>query len=237
VLENKSMFKNLESQAGAVAGGVGRELKKEVSRWPALVALLVIAVVYAFLPDRLAIGPRWLLFPVIVSLVVPALIFHRLGNHRLNHFISLALCFLITLAVAASITLLLLSLPDKTIPAATLLWSAGLLWGTNIVVFALWYWQVEAGGPYGRSHESANIYHLQAELLFPQLTLLEQRPELTHWRPNFLDYLFVAFNTSTAFSPTDTPILSTRLKVLSMTQSVLSLITVATLAGRAINIL
>jgi hypothetical protein len=237
MVENKSKFKDLESEAEALAGGVGRELKKEVSRWPALVALLVIAGVYWFLPDQLAVGPRWLLFLLIGGLVAPAYIFHRLGNHRLNHYISLVLCFLVTLAIAASIFLLLKSLPDKTIPASTLLWSAGWLWATNIGVFAVVYWQIEAGGPNGRSHESTNEYHRQAELLFPQLTLVELRPEFIDWRPNFLDYLFVAFNTSAAFSPTDTPILSTRLKVLSMIQSVLSLITVVTLAGRAINIL
>jgi hypothetical protein len=84
---------------------------------------------------------------------------------------------------------------------------------------------------------STNVYHKQAELLFPQLTFLQQRPEFERWRPGFLDYLFVAFNTSTAFSPTDTPVLSVRMKALSMLQSLPSLITLATLAARAINIL
>ncbi len=236
-MQNKSKFRGMESEAGTLAGEVGRGLKKEVRHWPALLALLVIAGVYLALPDQLVVGPRWLLFPVIAALAIPAYFFRKRGNHRLNHYLLLTLCILVTLAEAASIILLLLSLPDKTIPGNSLLWSAGLLWGTNIVLFAVWYWQVEAGGPYGRSHEATNEYHRQAELLFPQLTLMELRPELAEWRPHFLDYFFVAFNTSTAFSPTDTPILTTRLKVLSMAQSVLSLVTVATLAGRAINIL
>ena len=107
---------------------MGRELKKEVSHSPALVAVFVVAGVYALLSDRLVVMPGWLLFAVILALAIPAYIFHRLGNHRLNRNISFALLFLITLAVAASISLLLLSLPDKSIPAVTLLVNAGLLW-------------------------------------------------------------------------------------------------------------
>ena len=84
---------------------------------------------------------------------------------------------------------------------------------------------------------STSVYHEQAELLFPQLTLLQQRPEFERWRPSFLDYLFVAFNTSTAFSPTDTPVLTKKMKALSMLQSLLSLVTLATLAARAVNLL
>lgn len=89
---------------------------------------------------------------------------------------------------------------------------AAILWVTNVVVFALIYWLLDAGGAYARSHEACEDYRQKADLLFPQLTLVEQRPQLAEWRPGFADYLFVAFNTSTAFSPTDTPVLGTTLK-------------------------
>ncbi len=236
-MKNKSGFRALETEAGKAIGGVKGTIQKEVRHWPALIAVLAVAIVFTILSERLVIGPGWLIFVAILALAIPALIFGLGGKHRLKHYILLVLYFLTTMVEASSIVLLLLSLPDKSIPAPTLLLNAGLLWGTNIVVFALWYWQVEGGGPTERSQESANIYHKQAELIFPQLTMLEQRPEFADWRPSFTDYLFVAFNTSTAFSPTDTPILTTRLKILSMLQSVLSLVTIATLAARAINIL
>lgn len=236
-MKNKSGLSEFETDAGKVIGGVERAIQREVRLWPALVALLVIAVVFTILSEHLVIVPGWLIFGLIVGLVIAALMFGFNGNKELKHYTLVGVCFLLTAAVASSIVLLILSLPGKTIDALTLLLDAGLLWCTNIVVFALWYWQIEGGGPAERSHESANIYHKQAELIFPQFTMLDERPEFADWRPSFIDYLFVAFNTSTAFSPTDTPVLSTRLKVLSMIQSILSLVTIATLAARAVNIL
>ena len=168
---------------------------------------------------------------------VPAVIARLTGNHLLNHRLLIALCIAVTVEEIISIGLLLASLPDKTIAPTSLLRDAGLLWVTNIIIFALWYWQTDGGGPYARSHESCNNYRQQAELLFPQLTLIKDRPVLEDWRPTFTSYLFVAFNTSTAFSPTDTPVLSTKIKIISMVQASLSLVTLATLAARAINIL
>lgn len=233
----KGKVKGLETEAQAILSGANQVLKKEVRRWPALVALVAIGGAYTILSERLTVGPSWLLFVLMLLLAVPAIITRLNGNHKMNHYLLLALCILVTLAELVSIILLLLSLPDKSISAVSLLRDAGLLWGTNIVVFALWYWQTDAGGPYGRSHMSSQEYRQQATLLFPQLTMVEQRPAFGDWHPKFIDYLFVAFNTSTAFSPTDTPVLTTRIKILSMVQAVLSLVTLATLAARAINIL
>lgn len=234
---NKSKLNKFENEAKTLFTGASRELRKEVRRWPALLAMVFIGGAYAILSDRLTVGPSWLLLVFLIILAVPAIISRIKGNHQLNHLLLLAVCSLVTLAEVISITLLLASLPDKSIGADSLLRDAGLLWGSNIVIFSLWYWQIDGGGPYARSHESCQDYRLQAELLFPVLTLVEQRAKFSEWRPGFIDYLFVAFNTSTAFSPTDTPVLSTRLKVLSMVQAVVSLITLATLAARAINIL
>ncbi len=236
--ENNRMRNSwISSGPSKIFGNASRELRKEARRWPALLALLVIGAAFLVLSDRLVFGPVWLFILIMLALVVLAIIFRLKGNHRLNHYLLLALCILVTLAEVASISLLIASLPDKTVNATSLLRDAGLLWATNIMVFALWYWQTDAGGPYARSHESCQDYRQQAELLFPQLTLQEQRLDLAEWRPVFIDYLFVAFNTSTAFSPTDTPVLSAKLKVLSMLQAVLSLVTLATLGARAINIL
>jgi hypothetical protein len=105
------------------------------------------------------------------------------------------------------------------------------------LVFALWYWRLDAGGPYQRDKRPG---HSEGAFLFPQMTMSKEalreagQPD---WSPNFIDYLFVAFNTSTAFSPTDVPVLARWAKVLMMLQSLLSLLIIALLAGRAVNIL
>ena len=235
--QKNGKLKIIETQAEHIYTGASRRIKQEARRWPALVALFAIGGANLVLSSRLTLGPSWLLLPLIAILAVPAVIARLTGNHLLNHRLLIALCIVVTLEEIISIALLLVSLPDKTIAATSLLRDAGLLWGTNIIIFALWYWQTDGGGPYERSHKSCNDYRQQAELLFPQLLLIEGRPALEDWRPSFIDYLFVAFNTSTAFSPTDTPVLTHKIKFISMVQAILSLVTLATLAARAINIL
>ncbi len=117
-----------------------------------------------------------------------------------------------------------------------LLLCAGVLWVSNILVFASWYWRLEAGGPHQRNLARG---HTDGAFLFPQMTM---RPQLKvaageeDWEPNFIDYLFLAFTTNTAFSPTDTPVLSRWAKVLMMAQSMMSLLIIALLAARAVNI-
>ena len=104
-------------------------------------------------------------------------------------------------------------------------------------MFALWYWRLDAGGPHGRD---ARPGHAAGAFLFPQMTMLPEAKAAAGqetWSPNFLDYLFLAFNTSTAFSPTDTPALARWGKVLMMLQSIISLTVLALLAARAVNIL
>src|SRR2546423_4770001 len=121
--------------------------------------------------------------------------------------------------------------------------SAALLWATNVLVFALWYWRLDGGGPNDRDGRPA---HTRGAFLFPQMTAdgaaaagveLGDRAGGVRWSPRFVDYLFLAFNTSTAFSPTDVPVLSRWAKVLVMLQSLISLTTLAILVGRAVNIL
>ena len=115
--------------------------------------------------------------------------------------------------------------------------SATSLWTTNTLVFALWYWRLDAGGPHGRE---SRLGHSNGAFLFPQMTMLPQAKAAAGqetWSPNVLDYLFLAFNTSTAFSPTDTPALARWAKLLMMLQSLISLTVLALLAARAVNIL
>ena len=110
--------------------------------------------------------------------------------------------------------------------------SASALWITNILVFALWYWKLDAGGPLKRDRPDGLS---NSSFLFPQM-LSREKQDLS-WKPNFVDYLFLAFNTSTAFSPTDTAVLSRWAKFGMMVQSLISLMIVVLLAARAVNIL
>jgi hypothetical protein len=137
----------------------------------------------------------------------------------------------------ASLVLLISALPAHKEAPAELMLSAASLWFTNIIVFALWYWRLDAGGPHGRD---SRFGHPDGAFLFPQMTMapVSKKKAGQHgWSPNFFDYLFLAFNTSTAFSPTDAPILARWAKLLMMVQSVISLMVIALLAARAVNIL
>ena len=137
----------------------------------------------------------------------------------------------------ASVGLLVSALPKHKEGPQELLLSAGSLWITNILVFALWYWRLDAGGPHQRDKRPG---HTEGAFLFPQMTMSRDALEeagLRDWSPNFADYLFLAFNTSTAFSPTDVPVLARWAKLLMMVQSVMSLLIIALLAARAVNML
>lgn len=206
-------------------------------RWPALIAVVAVGGLYLALHADLIIGPRWLLPAIVGGLLVPTVISHRTGRHDLNRILGLVVTSLVTVGMIASVALLLSGLPSHRQSPVDLLLSAASLWFTNILVFALWYWRLDAGGPRNRD---SRVGHADGAFLFPQMTML---PEIKNsagqltWSPNFIDYLFLAFNTSTAFSPTDTPALARWSKVLMMLQSIVSLTVLAVLAARAVNIL
>lgn len=207
-------------------------------RWPAGVALLALAGVYSTLPASLLItGRRWLLPVVLLMLFLPAIVSHRRGNHFLNQVLGYILNSVITLALIWSLALMIKSLLDHTVESGSLLLSGAALWLANILVFASWYWHLDGGGPNQRRLSPA---HVDGAFLFPQMTMSPEARlaagEHT-WQPGFVDYLFLAFNTSTAFSPTDAPVLSRWAKLMMMIQALISLLIVALLAGRAVNIL
>ena len=214
------------------AGSGERPLREGVPRWPAAVALLAVGALYAAaVSTELTPGPR-LLVPVLVALLVAAIMSaHAGGRQRLARRFALALVALVTVAVTTSALLLILVSLGGGPPAPALLGDAALIWAMNVVTFAVWYWEIDGGGPANRHRDR----HYSEDFLFPQMA---QGGDVARcWSPGFVDYLFLAFNTSTAFSPTDTAILSRRAKVLTMAQSVVSLAVVAVLIGRAVNAL
>ena len=206
-------------------------------RWSALIAVLATGGLYLALPRGLTVGPRWL-FPTLVGvLLVLTVLAHRARHHRVDRMLGFTVTSLITLQVLASVFLLIGALPSHRESPTALLVSAASLWTTNILVFALWYWRLDAGGPHGRD---SRLGHSEGAFLFPQMTMSPEAKAAaghTTWSPQFLDYLFLAFNTSTAFSPTDTPALARWAKLVMMLQSLISLTVLALLAARAVNIL
>jgi hypothetical protein len=206
-------------------------------RWPALIAILVVGGLYLALPEYLTIGPRWLLLLVVSILLVPTVISHRSGKHKLNKIFGFTVTSVVTLWLIISVILLISALPAHKESPIDLLGSAASLWFTNILVFALWYWRLDAGGPHRRDSRPG---HPDGAFLFPQMTMQPDTKEEAGqemWTPNFVDYLFLAFNTNTAFSPTDVPVLARWAKMLMMLQSLISLTVLALLAARAVNIL
>lgn len=206
-------------------------------RWPAVIAILAVGGLNVALPSSLTLGPRWLFPSLVLVLLIPSVVFHQTGRHRLNTIFGFLVDGLLTVALIVSVVLLVGALPARKEEPLALLLSAASLWITNILVFALWYWRLDAGGPHERDKLPG---HQNGSFLFPQMTMSQealQQAGQRDWSPNFVDYLFLAFNTSTAFSPTDVPVLSRWAKILMMLQSLMSLLIVALLAARAINIL
>lgn len=206
-------------------------------RWPAVVALLAVGALQYTLPPTLSPVPGWIMPAMVTMLLLPALALHRMGHDRIAKSLSIVALGAVTLALAASLALLVKGLPSHAESPKRLLLSAAALWVSNLLIFASWYWRLDAGGPHKRDLRGA---HTDGAFLFPQMMLdPELRREMGEddWRPGFVDYLFLAFNTSTAFSPTDVPVLSRWAKLLMMLQAGISLATLAILAARAVNIL
>ena len=206
-------------------------------RWPAVMAIVAVGTLYYVIPEQLTVGPGWLLLVVTGCLLLPTMIFHRIGMAMLNEIFAYVSLSVITIALVTSLTLLVMRLPAHKDPPVELLRAAGALWVGNILVFASWYWRLDGGGPNERDRRGV---HTDGAFLFPQMMMdqsLKRQMGEDCWSPGFIDYLFLAFNTSTAFSPTDVPVLSRWAKVMMIVQSMISLATVALIAARAVNIL
>ena len=206
---------------------------------PVFLVLLAIGGIYALISEQLALGPRGLVPGLIVALVVLLLAALRDGRLALGRTIGLVILAVVTVAEAIGTSVLVLSLlaaPQRMseMPhalALALLRDAALIWLVNILTFSLWYWEIDGGGP-GRRHRVG--YH-NPDFGFPQAA--SGSSASASWLPHYVDYLFLAFNTSTAFNPTDTLVLSVRAKLLMMTQALISLTVLAVIAARAINTL
>jgi uncharacterized membrane protein len=232
---------------------VSREVLGESPVWPTL-AVLTAAGLYATLPTRFIAGSagagvytvvRWLvpaltillLAPLVLNLPQPRLL--RTAQERASalkvsrRIASLAVLALVSASNAASIILLVHFLVAGAHTNARLLLRAGIhMWCMNVLVFGLWFWQLDGGGPIRRQvdQDPANA----RDFLFPQQT----EPEAGRaWQPSFIDYFYVSYTNATAFSPTDAMPLSKWAKALMLIQSAASLLLAIMVVARAVNIL
>ena len=206
-------------------------------RWQALLALLAIGGIFLALPPRLIVGPTWLLPCLIAVLLVPTVVSHRLGRRSLNHALGIVINAITTVALIGSIVLLVTALPSHREAPLPLLLSGSALWVTNVLVFALWYWRLDGGGPTDRD---ARREFGSRTFVFPQMQIESTeraRFGAETWRPGFVDYLFIALTTSSTFGPTDAPLLTRWVKVMTMAQILISLSIVVLLISRAVGIL
>lgn len=218
--------------------------------WFARGAVVAVAGLQLLLVNDFSLGPRWAAPVVELTLLLPLSVAtawvhvqvkkattaeHHSFAGRTRRWIrsaALSLTALITgINFVALFFLLRALLSGHAGDARSLLIDAVNIWGTNVIAFSLWYWSIDRGGPAGRGIST----RARPDFLFPQMTMNDPRFEF--WSPGFIDYLFVSFTSATAFSPTDTLPLSPRAKLLMMADAGVSLLTLALVAARAVNIL
>jgi uncharacterized membrane protein len=200
------------------------------------VAVLAAIALQLVLPDSLirGLGNRALIpslegvLLVVLVVVNPGRISKEESRLRM---VGLALIALITVANLVSLIELIHALLYGTRAGGrSLVYASVPIWLTNIIVFGLWFWELDRGGPAKRQQPE----HRRPDFLFPQMSTPGSAPG---WAPDFLDYLYTSFTNATAFSPTDTMPLTSWAKLLMMAQSLASLVTVAVVISRAVNIL
>ncbi|KAA2259503.1 DUF1345 domain-containing protein [Solihabitans fulvus] len=213
-----------------------RRVTERESRWPALITVAVTVVLQVALPDKLTLGPRWLV-PGAAALMVVALLLinpDRLERHHKAHrMAALTMVAMVSIGNGFSAVVLVQHILNGSVgdQAGPLLSTGAVIYLTNIVVFAMWYWEFDRGGPGARA-QGVKEY---PDFLFPQMSTPEFAP--TDWEPGFVDYLYLSFTNATAFSPTDVMPLRYWAKLLMLAQSAVSLLLVVLVVARAVNIM
>lgn len=201
-----------------------------------MAAVLAAIALQVVLPDRLALRPHYLLPALelallgVLTAVNPV---HLDRRHPVAHFSSIGTTALVTLANMISAALLIEQILSGDVgqDAKGLLGSGAAIYVTNVIAFALWYWEIDQGGPFERAEGGRDA----PDFLFPQMASEDvAHPE---WKPLFSDYLYVSYTNVTAFSPTDTMPLTRRVKLLMLTQSAVAVCVVALVVARAVNVL
>jgi hypothetical protein len=203
--------------------------------WPAQAAVLAAIVLDLALPTKLTIGPRWLLPGFEGALVIGLLIASprpKLRHTTLRRQVALTLTGLVSAVNLYSLAQLVrYLLRGSSSGGHALILAGAVLWGTNVILFGVWYWELDRGGPARRML----VPDALPDFLFPQMTETQHAPK--GWLPGLIDYLYVSFTNATAFSPTDTMPLTRMAKILMAVQALAALVTVGLVVARAVNIL
>ncbi len=209
-------------------------VEHEEPRWPASLALIACVSLYAVLPSRLAVGPHWIV-PIIVALPIIPLSTRKHRHPNDSPWVrraTIATIAMISLANVISVGLLVhLLLVTHVQQGRNLIYSAVSVWLTNVIVFGLWFWEFDRGGPHLRAGSDPRLPDIQ----FPQMENPTLAPK--DWHPRFLDYLYTSFANGTSFAPADAMPLTPLAKVLFASESLVSFVTIAVVAARAVNIL
>jgi len=212
-----------------------RRPTKGETRWSAVIAVAVAVSLQGALPGWLVLQPAWLL-PVLEVLLLAALLIanpYRINKEsRPLRLLGLSVAALLSLANAYSVVKLVIGLVNGTEgnSAGPLLVTGGMIWLINVVVFGLWYWEFDRGGPAAR----ANADRMYPDFQFAQMATPQLAPP--DWEPAFGDYLYLSFTNATAFSPTDVLPMSRWAKMGMTLQAAVSIVTVALVVARAVNI-
>lgn len=217
-------------------------------RWHASLAVLAALLLYITLPPRLTIGPSWFAPALVLGLLIPLSIFapHRHTEDRRSRFASIILIAIVNFFNLVSVLLLVAAFfrPEKAPlhQPGFLLRTGAQIWFTNILVFALWFWELDGDGPDVRAHANSAIEFQNVDFLFPQMQMTIASGGAKScvdplWKPLFFDYLYLAFTNATAFSPTDVMPVSRQAKALMGAEALVALITVAIVLARAISLI
>jgi hypothetical protein len=203
--------------------------------WPAQLTAAAALVLYLTLPHALIMGPKWLVPGVegvlLLGLVVTTPTRHHMQSSRLRGLI-VGLVGLVSLTTLISLILLARFLLDGSHARGhALLFAGAVLWLTNVLIFGIWYWELDGGGP---AHRLAPGNVKRPDFLFSQMAQPTLAPG---WQPGFVDYLYTSYTNATAFSPTDTMPLSAMAKLLMAIQSMIALITILLVVARAVSVL
>lgn len=215
-------------------------------RWHASVAVVLALALYVTLPPKVTFGPLWL-FPVLVlAILVPLSVISPMRRHETpaQRIASMILIGILNAFNIISLVLLVIAVlsphPGVKFSSGEKLLLAGIeIWFTNILVFALWYWELDAGGPEQRAHAVDADDFKNSDFFFPQMSMPGIQPRFLDpmWKPLFVDYLYLAFTNASAFSPADTFPLTRLAKMLMLAESLTSFITIGIIISRAVGIL
>lgn len=214
-------------------------------RWHASLAVIAATALYLILPPRLTFGPVWAAPLLVGALLIPLSVLAPLRHQekRWTRIASIVLIAILNFFNIASVYLLVHGLvfgqAHKAIPGAELLVSGAEVWFTNVLVFSLWFWELDGGGPDPRGRATSAGAVVGADFLFPQMAMDPARLACFDrgWKPLFLDYLYLGFTNALAFSPTDVMPLSRWAKMLMLLESLISFVTIAVIVSRSINII